>query len=174
MAKRIIVETSQEGFTYDAVQLPADQFLTALYDTMASDRSPFFKYNDERGKISVDIYDIDTDFTKSEADSRRYKLYIMKNLLELTYVKLSNFIKYEKIASNKVELTFDPDNGTIKIGSNKVANQSNEKMFEQIMTIVNTQFLVIYRQYLNWVDSGIKINTDDEKDVNFFLFPVFP
>lgn len=131
---------------------------------------PDYPGEDKEGIMSFTIYDVPFDFSFSVSEERAMWLYQIKNFVEIIFLNLFQFVSYSKSTDNKFKLTVKQDEGSILIEHPYIIDNNDEHNYLETIKLVNSQFINVKKQHIDWRSTGMTLNSTNKVDTNFFFY----
>lgn len=122
------------------------------------------------GIMSFTIYDVSFDFSFSKSETRAMWLFQIKNFVEIIFLNLFQFVSYSKSTDNKFKLIVKDSEGSILIEHPYIIDNNDEHNYLETVKLVNSQFINVKKQYIDWRSKGMTLNSTSEVDTNFFFY----
>lgn len=123
-----------------------------------------------QGIMSFTIYDVSFDFSFTASGTRSIWLYQIKNFVEIIFLNLFQFVSYSKSTDNKFKLIIKKNDGSVLIKHPYVIDNNDEHNYLETIKLVNSQFINVKKQYIDWRSIGMTLNSTNEVDTNFFFY----
>lgn len=120
--------------------------------------------------MSFTIYDVSFDFSFSKSETRAMWLFQIKNFVEIIFLNLFQFVSYSKSTDNKFKLIVKQDEGSILIEHPYIIDNNDEHNYLETVKLVNSQFINVKKQYIDWRSKGMTLNSTNKVDTNFFFY----
>lgn len=124
----------------------------------------------ESGIMSFTIYDVPFDFSFLVSEERAMWLYQIKNFVEIIFLNLFQFVSYSKSTDNKFKLTVKQGEGSILIEHPYIIDNNDEHNYLETIKLVNSQFINVKKQHIDWRSTGMTLNSTNKVDTNFFFY----
>ena len=145
----------------------------AMFDKIfkeVENEDPDYPGEDKNGVMSFTIYDVPFDFSFSKSETRAMWLYQIKNFVEIIFLNLFQFVSYSKSTDNKFKLTVKQGEGSILIEHPYIIDNNDEHNYLETIKLVNSQFINVKKQHIDWRSTGMTLNSTNKVDTNFFFY----